>query len=57
MPNMGYCRFYNTLSDLRDCARHLNEKVSSEEERARRELIKLCRSIAERTKQDRPSDE
>lgn len=54
MPNMGYCRFYNTLADLRDCSRHLHAQVSAEEEKARQKLIELCRSIADRTKDDQP---
>ena len=46
MANMGYCRFQNTLSDLRDCDAHMDDTVSSDEDRARQRLIKLCRNIA-----------
>ena len=47
MGNMGYCRFRNTLSDLRDCHEHLwDEELSSDEEKARRALIMLCKEIA-----------
>ena len=31
MANMGYCRFENTLSDLRDCLNHLDDEVESRE--------------------------
>ena len=48
MSNMSYCRFRNTLSDLRDCydALRNEEELNEEEERAKQRLIKLCRSIA-----------
>lgn len=47
MSNMSYCRFRNTLADLRDCAEHLNESLDlEEEEKARAKLIELCRRIA-----------
>jgi hypothetical protein len=39
MPNMSYCRFQNTLNDLRDCAEHLLDPLSAEEHRARHDLI------------------
>jgi len=46
MGNMGYCRFQNTVADLQDCYDYLWEKLSSdEEERARKQLIKLCKNI------------
>ena len=36
MPNMSYCRFENTLTDLKDCLRALeNRDVSSASERKR----------------------
>lgn len=48
MSNMGYCRFQNTLSDLRDCEEHMDDDDLHEEEAAaRRRLIKLCVRIAE----------
>jgi hypothetical protein len=47
MGNMGYCRFSNTLSDLRDCNEHIyDDDLSEEEEKARQRLIKLCKEIA-----------
>ena len=47
MPNMGYCRFQNTLSDLHDCNEHLFDDVGEEEDRARDALVRLCKRIAE----------
>lgn len=49
MSNMSYCRFQNTLSDLRDCREHLDdsiEKMSDDEREARRILIRVCEYIA-----------
>lgn len=49
MSNMSYCRFQNTLSDLRDCADALeedDEPLSSEEARAAIKLIEECFRIA-----------
>ena len=53
MSNMSYCRFQNTLPDLRDCADALDDiagalaELSKEEARAADELIQLCMQIAE----------
>jgi len=58
MGNMSYCRFENTLSDLRDCADHMDDKddfdedsdndnmLSESETEAKRKLIELCSQIA-----------
>ena len=48
MSNMSYCRFQNTLADLRDCDDYMEETVdlSEEEKKARERLIKLCAKIA-----------
>lgn len=47
MPNMSYCRFHNTLGDLRDCLEHMeDDDLSSEETMERERLIKLCERIA-----------
>jgi hypothetical protein len=51
---MGYCRFRNTLADLRDCAENLDagclddkvEPLDPEELRAARALLKLCARLA-----------
>lgn len=47
--NMSYCRFYNTLQDLKDCYYNIEyvEDMSDEEKRARKQLIQLCCDIAE----------
>ena len=52
MANMPYCRFRNTLEDLRDCQEELGELndleqiTSPEEKRAAKALIKMCGEIA-----------
>lgn len=47
MGNMGYCRFENTLVDLRDCYENMNDTdLSESEEKARKKLIDLCKDIA-----------
>lgn len=48
MSNMSYCRFQNTLADLRDCQEHLHDDDLSEtEEGHRRKLVELCQEIVE----------
>lgn len=57
MANMSYCRYQNTLSDLRDAFdamgggefddREGESELSDDEARARRALIALCVTIAE----------
>lgn len=48
MGNMGYCRFQNTIPDLEDCQEHIfDDDLSSEEEKARKRLIRICREIVE----------
>jgi hypothetical protein len=42
---MSYCRFQNTLKDLRDCYDNWDD-LSEEEENAKKKLIKLCVDIA-----------
>jgi len=49
MGNMSYCRFENTLGDLRDCREHLDDNAEDMNDRevvARQKLIKLCAEIA-----------
>ncbi len=47
MPNMSYCKFQNTLKDLQDCCDDIyNDDLSTEEDKARKRLVKLCRDIA-----------
>jgi len=53
MGNMSYCRFENTLNDLRDCEEaleNINDEVtemSSYEKNALPKLIELCKSISD----------
>lgn len=47
MANMAYCRFENTVDDLRDCYEHMDDDdLSSSEQKKRDRLIKLCQQIA-----------
>jgi len=46
MSNMSYCRFQNTLNDLRDCWENMEDDLSEDEEKAKERLIKLCVDIA-----------
>lgn len=47
MANMSYCRFRNTLEDLKDCIDSINDPSDCEEEEAaRKKLIATCRRIA-----------
>jgi hypothetical protein len=51
MPNMSYCRFENTLHDLRDCYNALrdgakdDEEMLPEERKAMERLIRLSGDI------------
>ena len=48
MGNMSYCRFENTMDDLRDCIRNIyREAENSRDERSRQKMIELFRVIAE----------
>ena len=48
MGNMSYCRFENTMDDLRDCIRNIHrEAENSTDERYRQEMIALFMEIAE----------
>lgn len=47
MPNMSYCRFENTMDDLRDCLNHIHRKAENDfDERARQSMIELFREIS-----------
>lgn len=52
MSNMSYCRFENTLRDLEDCYRHMDRPESDDEKTAKKDLIKLCKQIAEEYGED-----
>lgn len=49
MPNMSYCRFENTVKDMRDCIDAIEEgdtsELSSSEVRALEEFLDLVREI------------
>jgi hypothetical protein len=47
MANMSYCRFDNTVGDLKDCRDSMDDSDLSEAEtKARARLIELCCEIA-----------
>jgi hypothetical protein len=45
MANMSYCRFRNTLTDLRDCQANLDDQLDKEEASARKQLMKICQQM------------
>ena len=51
MSNMSYCRFRNTLADLRECldwlSEHEPDELKDEERAAFRKLVNLCAQIAD----------
>lgn len=48
MPNMSYCRFQNTLNDLRDCAAHFeDDDLSMEENLARARMLEVMAEMLE----------
>lgn len=44
--NMSYCRFENTLNDLKDCYENMDNVSSDTEKKKRKQLIELCIDIA-----------
>lgn len=54
---MSYCRFRNTLSDLRDCYYNMDGKLEDEEKEARANLIKLCQNITNEYGEPNEDDE
>lgn len=48
MGNMSYCRFENTLSDLRDCKEAMNNglDLSEREQKNFVRMVKMCRDIS-----------
>lgn len=48
MANMDYCKFENTLGDLRQCYADMDidDDASDYEKRARESLLLLCKDIA-----------
>ena len=49
MPNMSYCRFRNTLQDLRDCQQNMEESLEDDDDEriARSKLIAVCKEIVD----------
>lgn len=52
MSNMSYCRFQNTLSDMRDCLEALGEmesisELSGEEHRAAARMADIAQELAD----------
>lgn len=47
MPSMSYCRFRNTLEDLKACADSFEDITSPDELKAAKKLIEVCQGIAE----------
>lgn len=48
MGNMSYCRFTNTVQDLRDCYDNMDDDdLSRAEARARIQLVRLCKRISD----------
>ena len=49
MGNISYCRFENTLEDLRDCYNNLDDDLSNNkaEARARVKLVEVCQKIVD----------
>lgn len=49
MSNMSYCRWQNTLSDLRECAASLEQRepLSREERAAALATLQLCATMLE----------
>jgi hypothetical protein len=47
MANMNYCRFQNTLKDLKECATAVfeDEELSIAEQEAKQKLITVCWEI------------
>ena len=58
MANMSYCRFENTLKDLRDCIDHLwDEDLNEDEEKARAKLIKACQLVADQVDEEEEEEQ
>ena len=47
MSTMSYCRFQNTVGDLRDCYENWEDDLSDEEKRAQARMLKLCKEIVD----------
>ncbi len=47
MPNMSYCRFENTFSDLIDCLENITEETNNRDEDYRKRLVRLLVDMVE----------
>lgn len=48
MPNMSYCRYENTMDDLRDCLENIHREAENRfDEGARQAMIELFKEIAD----------
>jgi len=48
MPNMSYCRFENTMRDLRDCLEHIHKQCDNTyDESSRQEMIEMFNEISQ----------
>ena len=48
MGNMSYCRFENTMRDLRDCLDHIHKPCDNDyDESSRQEMLELFKEIGE----------
>lgn len=57
MANMSYCRFENTFNDLLDCYGCLLDHLSESEQKYRKRLLRLCKSILKEAEDAGLSDE
>lgn len=62
MANMSYCRFENTLNDLRDCYEDMAygkdfSELSKSEQKARNRMVELCKIIADEFEEEEIIDE
>lgn len=47
MANMSYCRFENTLNDLKDCTEHMeDDDLSPSEAHCRERMLRLIKTLA-----------
>lgn len=51
MANMSYCRFENTLADMKDCLEHIHDEIDVElnpdEHEAREEMLEIAKRIVD----------
>lgn len=47
MPNMSYCRWQNTASDLQDCLNHLGANLDGAEKNTRDRILRIAQEMIE----------